>query len=152
VHYTNNFIEKLKFIKKNINTSHGQQHLKDIYGTLNMTESIIKNINTLLTLLSDTSNYTFRPYSDNGHYASVDKDNNIMNISIERFWILDLSDNNIVGRLAHEFSHMIGWTVDALGTTNGYGIDRVYNRNGNNFGESERFNNADNFRYFVQDF
>jgi len=75
-----------------------------------------------------------------------------MNISIERFWGLDMSDNNVMGRLAHEFSHMINWTGDGLGKTNGYGKDRVYNRNGNAFREAERFYNGDNFRYFVQDF
>jgi hypothetical protein len=47
---------------------------------------------------------------------------------------------------------MINWTGDKLGQTNGYGANRVYNNNGNNFGNTERFNNADNFRYFVQDF
>jgi len=55
----------------------------------------------------------------------------------------NLAETNVMGRLAHEFSHISGWTTDVLP----YGREEIQKGTG-----KQNYDNGDSFRYFIQDF
>jgi len=134
---------------KSLNTN--LQHFEDWYGTRSSSTRTALGDN-LLKLQVDMDSFTldrfitaFSPKSNRFYAQAADKKIYIS----QRFWVMsDMSSTAVMGRLAHESSHFI-WTDDVFGYYSSKNNISARAQISNN-NRIQAFNNADNFRYWIQ--